>query len=113
MIQHYMANMLLGYDTSFNYLYKVSWMIDEAMECAKEASALKAQVNEQYKFITERSVQIHGGVGTTREFNPGLFYRRAKAFEFAEGDTDYHYERVAHELGLKRKISGMDFGTNF
>jgi alkylation response protein AidB-like acyl-CoA dehydrogenase len=87
-IQHYMANMLLGYDTSFNYLYKVAWMIDEDMKCAKEASALKAQVNEQYKFITERSVQIHGGVGTTREFNPGLFYRRAKAFEFAEGDTD-------------------------
>jgi len=99
-IQHYMANMLLGYDTSFNYLYKVAWMIDEGLECAKEASALKAQVNEQYKFITERSVQIHGGVGTTREFNPGLFYRRAKAFEFAEGDTDHHYEKIAQGLGL-------------
>ncbi len=99
-IQHYMANMLLGYDTSFNYLYKVAWMIDEGMPCAREASALKAQVNEQYKFITERSVQIHGGVGTTREFNPGLFYRRAKAFEYAEGDTDHHYEKVAQGLGL-------------
>ena len=72
-IQHYMANMLLGYETSVNYMYKVAWMIDEGMDASKEASALKAQVNEQNKFITERGVQIHGGVGTTREFDVALF----------------------------------------
>ena len=99
-IQHYMANMLLGYDTSFNYLHKVTWMIDEGMDCGKEASALKAQVNEQYKFITERGVQIHGGVGTTREFDIGLYYRRAKSCEYVSGDTDFHYERVAVGLGM-------------
>jgi acyl-CoA dehydrogenase len=99
-IQHYMANMLLGYDTSINYLYKVAWMIDEGMDVSLEASALKAQTNEQYKFISERGVQIHGGVGTTREFNIGLFYRRAKACEYVLGDTEYHYEKVAQALGM-------------
>jgi len=99
-IQHYLANMLLGYDTSFNYLYKVVWMIDEGMDCAKEASTLKSQVNEKYKFITERGVQIHGGVGTSREFDIGLFYRRAKASENIMGDTIYHCEIVVSELGM-------------
>jgi len=99
-IQHYMANMLLAYDTSINYLHKVVWMIDEGMDATLEASALKAQVNEKYKFISERGVQIHGGVGTTREFNIGLFYRRAKAAEYVMGDTDYHYEKVANALGM-------------
>ncbi len=99
-IQHYMANMLLAYDTVWNYLYRVVWMIDEGIECVKEASALKAKVNENYKFITERGVQIHGGVGTSREFDIGLFYRRAKSFEYIAGDTDYHYERIAAGLGL-------------
>ena len=47
-----------------------------------------------------RAVQIHGGIGTTREFNIGLFYRRAKAFEYVLGDTDYHYESVACALEL-------------
>ena len=97
-IQHYMANMLLAYDTSVNYLYMVSWMIDEGIDCTKEASALKAQVNEKYKFISERGVQIHGGVGTSREFDIGLFYRRAKAYEFMAGDTEHHYEIVAQKL---------------
>ena len=99
-IQHYLADMLVAYDTSFNYIYKVAWMIDENMECSQEVSSMKAQLNEKYKYISERSVQIFGGVGTTREFDIGLFYRRAKAYEFDLGDSDYHYEQIAQKLGL-------------
>jgi len=99
-IQHYMANMKVAYDTSVNYLYMVAWMVDEGMDAAKEASVLKAQTNEKYKFISERGIQIHGGIGTTREFNIALFYRRAKSAEFVLGDTDYHYEKVAQAAGL-------------
>ena len=99
-IQHYMADMRIAYDTSIYYLHKVAWMLDQGMDAVKEVSALKAQVNEQYKFITERAVQIHGGIGTTREFNIGLFYRRAKAFETILGDTAHHQDRLADALGL-------------
>ncbi len=99
-IQHYMADMRVGYDTGLYYLHKVAWMTDEGQDTTKEVSALKAHVNEQFKFITERAVQIHGGIGTTREFDIGLFYRRAKAFEYVLGDTDYHHEIIADALGL-------------
>jgi len=99
-IQHYMANMKLAYDTSINYLYLTAWMADKGTLTNLESSTLKAQVNEQYKFIAERSVQIHGGIGTTREFNIGLFYRRAKAFEYVLGDTQHHYERIAQGLNI-------------
>jgi alkylation response protein AidB-like acyl-CoA dehydrogenase len=99
-IQHYMANMRLGYDTSITYLYKVACMADDGTLTNLESSTLKAQVNEQYKFISERGVQIHGGIGTTREFDIGLFYRRAKAFEYVLGDTQYHYERIAQALDM-------------
>ena len=75
-------------------------MVDEGLDVSKEIHALKAQVNEQYKFISERGVQIHGGVGTTREFNIALFYRRAKVSEYIMGDTEFHYEKLAQALGL-------------
>lgn len=97
-IQHYMANMMLAYDTSSSYLYRVVWMIDEGMDFATEASVLKANINENYKFISERAVQIHGGIGTTREGDIGLFYRRAKSFEYILGDTGFHYEKVADAI---------------
>ncbi len=99
-IQHYMANMKTAYDTSVNYLHKVVWMVEEGLDAVKETSVLKAQANDQYKFITEKAVQIHGGIGTTREFNIGLFYRRAKAFEYILGDTDYHTEKIAVAVGM-------------
>lgn len=99
-VQHFIANMQLAYDTAYNYLYKVAWMVDEGMDAVKEVAALKAKVNENYKFIAERSVHLHGGIGTTREYNVGLFYRRAKASEFVLGDTEHNYEVVAQALGL-------------
>jgi len=99
-IQHYLADMKIAYDTSLYYMQKVAWMIDEGMDTTKELSALKAQVNEKFKFITDKAVQIHGGIGTTREFNIGLFYRRAKAHEYIMGDTDYHYAKLADALDL-------------
>jgi alkylation response protein AidB-like acyl-CoA dehydrogenase len=97
-IQHYMANMLMKYDLSSSYLYRVAWMVDEGLDLATEASALKASVNENYKYISERAVQIHGGIGTSREADIALFYRRAKSYEYMCGDSDYHYEKVIHNL---------------
>ncbi len=99
-IQHFMSDMKLGYDSCVNYYYKAAWMIDEGVDCSIDVSALKGRVNEVYNFIGDRGVQIHGGIGTTREFNIALFFRRAKAFELMMGDSDYHYEKVAQALGL-------------
>jgi len=99
-IQHYLADMKIAYETCLNYMYRIAWMVDQGLETALETSALKAEVNTQYKFITERSVQIHGGIGTTREFDIGLFYRRAKASEYVLGDSDFHCGKVAEAAGL-------------
>ena len=97
-IQHYMANMLIAYDPLSTYLYRVAYLIDEGEDFSMEASVLKAMINENYKFITDRAVQIHGGIGTTREYDIGLFFRKVKSCEFHCGDTDHHYEVVMDKL---------------
>jgi acyl-CoA dehydrogenase len=97
-IQHYLANMLIRYDVSANYLYQVASMVEEGLDFVTEASALKASVNESYKFVSERAVQIHGAIGTSREADIALFYRKAKSYEYACGDSDYHYEKVIQNL---------------
>jgi alkylation response protein AidB-like acyl-CoA dehydrogenase len=97
-IQHYMANMSIAYDTIYNYLYRVAWMVDAGEDATLSASVLKAKTNENFKFITDRAVQIHGGIGTTREYDVAMFFRRAKAWEFVCGDTDYHTDKVADRI---------------
>ncbi|MFC1885592.1 acyl-CoA dehydrogenase family protein [Thermodesulfobacteriota bacterium] len=97
-IQHYMANMMIAYDTIYNYLLRVCWMVDAGEDASLSASVLKAKTNENYKFIVDRAVQIHGGIGTTREYDAALFFRRAKAWEFVAGDTDYHTDNVVDRI---------------
>ncbi|MBN1381206.1 MAG: acyl-CoA/acyl-ACP dehydrogenase [Deltaproteobacteria bacterium] len=97
-IQHFMSNMLIAADTCSNYLYKVACMIDEGDDFSRDASGLKAVANEAYRFVTERAVKIHGGIGTTREADIALFYRRAHPFSMMCGSTAYHYEKVAQSL---------------
>ena len=97
-IQHYMANMLLAHDSANMFLYKAATIVDEGGDASNAASIIKAAANENYKYVSERAVQIHGGIGTTREGDIGLFYRKAKAFEFLAGDSGFHYEKIAGDL---------------
>jgi len=97
-IQHFISNMLIAYDTNYNYLYRVICMIDEDEDFATEAYALKANVNDAYKFISERGVHIHGGIGTTREGDAGLFFRKVKAHEYVCGDSATLYDAVFEKL---------------
>jgi alkylation response protein AidB-like acyl-CoA dehydrogenase len=97
-IQHFMADMLVAYDTSSGYLYKVAWMADAGLDFTTEASLLKSSMNQNYEFVSERACHIHGGIGTTREADIGLFFRRAKAFTYILGDSEYHDEKVAQAI---------------
>jgi len=97
-IQHFMANMLIASDPCNNYLYRVTCMIDEGEDYSLDASALKAIANEAYRFVTERAVKIFGAIGTTREGDVALYYRRAHPFSMICGSTSYHYEKVAQKV---------------
>ncbi len=100
-IQHYCANMWMNVETSRDILYKAAWNVAEGLPgSASEVAVAKGWINEAYKFVTERAVQCHGAIGTTRDHDIGLYYRRAKAGELAFGDTDFQKELVAQQLGL-------------
>ncbi|MDY6918064.1 MAG: acyl-CoA dehydrogenase family protein [Chloroflexota bacterium] len=99
-LQHYMANMLINLETARNLIYETAWMVSAGMPSKQLVAAAKGWINEGYKFITERAVQIHGAIGTTRDHDIGLYYRRALASDLAFGNTDYQRELVARELGM-------------
>ncbi len=99
-LQHIMADMWILTQTAKYLVYQVAWMESEGMPCDMEAGMAKAYVNEKYKWVTERAVSLHGGIGTSREHDAGLYYRRAKAADTAFGDTAFHREGVAGRIGL-------------
>jgi alkylation response protein AidB-like acyl-CoA dehydrogenase len=99
-LQHIMSDMWIATQTAKYFVYQVAWMESEGMSCAMEAAMAKSYVNETYKWVTERTVSLHGGIGTSREHDAGLYYRRAKAADTAFGGTDLQRELVAQKMGL-------------
>lgn len=97
-VQHNIVNMWISTETMRNIVYYAASRLGEGMPCAKEVSACKAWCTESMKFVAERSVQMHGGIGTTRDHDAGLYYRRAWAWDHLFGNASYHREIVAKEL---------------
>ncbi|MBI2329540.1 MAG: acyl-CoA/acyl-ACP dehydrogenase [Chloroflexi bacterium] len=99
-IQHYLADMWGYTDRTKSIAWEVNWKVSAGMATALDVAIAKAWANEAYKWVTERAVQCHGAIGTTRDHDIGLYYRRAKVAELDYGDTDYQKEIVAGELGF-------------
>lgn len=99
-VQHLCVDMLTYVDTSRNITYEAAWRLSEELPCAQQVAAAKAWTNEAYVRITKMGTHLHGAIGFTRDHDIGLYYRRAKAAQLAFGDSDYHLEVMARELGL-------------
>ena len=98
-IQHMLADMFIRTDTSKNIVYEAAWMVSEGLECADKVSIAKAWCNEAYKKVSEDGVEVHGAIGTSRDHDMGLYYRRSMAADPTFGNTEDHREVVARSLG--------------
>jgi alkylation response protein AidB-like acyl-CoA dehydrogenase len=64
------------------------------------AAMAKAYCSDAFFFCAGDAIQLHGGVGFTWEYDPHLFFKRARASATMFGTSDYHRERIAVGLGL-------------
>ena len=99
-IQHYLADMWIEAGMAKRLTYHAAWAIENGLPCSKEVAAAKSWVNDVYKHVTRQGVQVHGAIGTTRDHDIGLYFRRAKQASVLFGDSDYCREQIALEMGL-------------
>ncbi len=99
-IQHYIADMSVDADSARITLYKAAWKLNEGLPCSNEISIIKGWINDAYRRVATQAHQIHGAIGFTKDHDLELYFRRAKASEVLFGDSDFHREIVAQELGL-------------
>ncbi|MBI4596643.1 MAG: acyl-CoA/acyl-ACP dehydrogenase [Candidatus Tectomicrobia bacterium] len=74
--------------------YRAAWLISEGLAFRKEAAMAKAYLSDVYRRSTIDFVQVHGGYGFMEEYDPQLYYRRAKAEEVLLGDTERNREII-------------------
>jgi alkylation response protein AidB-like acyl-CoA dehydrogenase len=99
-IQHRCANMKIDLDGAKFITYEAAWKMSQGFSCSLEVSVAKAWVNQAYQRICAHGHQIYGGIGVMKDEEMQLYSRRAKSAEFLFGDTNFHREIVAQQLGL-------------
>jgi alkylation response protein AidB-like acyl-CoA dehydrogenase len=100
-IKHKCADMLVAVESARSALYYAACIADDGSDdLSTNASLAKAWCSEAYFQCAAESIQIHGGVGFTWEYDPHLHFKRARASESWLGDPNYHRERVARAIGL-------------
>jgi alkylation response protein AidB-like acyl-CoA dehydrogenase len=93
--------MLLLVESARSASYFAGWAAaeDEA-ELPMAASLAKAYCSDAYFRCAAESIQIHGGVGFTWEYDVHLYFKRARSSAILLGDASHHRELVAQWIGL-------------
>jgi len=96
-LQHRTADMLLHLEQarSMAYLAAMHCGLADDGQRNRTLSAAKVVIGNACRFISQQSVQLHGGMGMTDELNVSHFFKRLMSFELSFGDTDSHLQRFA------------------
>lgn len=100
-VKHPLAMMYRDIESFKSLVYYAAWCIDEGhADRSVAASRAKAFMSDSFPQIGIDTVQLHGGMGYTWEYDAHLYLKRAKWARPVFGDADHHYERVAALGGL-------------
>lgn len=94
-VQHHCANMYVAAEGASLFTYRVAWMVEKGLPCAKEAYMCKAWVSDAYRRVARLGVQVHGGIGVISEYDMQYYFRDARKSESLWGDADFFREKVA------------------
>ena len=74
--------------------------LDEpSTDASSIASIAKVKACKVAQLATNESIQMHGGIGMTDEFDIGFFIKRARIAQMLFGDHRYHLNRYAELSG--------------
>jgi hypothetical protein len=103
MIQAKIADMKCRLDAAYLLTLRAAWLKGEGKSrFTNEASIAKLTASEAAMFITHQAVQIHGGMGYSKEMPVERYFRDAKITEIYEGTSEVQRMVIArNETGLR------------
>jgi alkylation response protein AidB-like acyl-CoA dehydrogenase len=106
MIQAKIADMKMRLDAARLLTLHAAWNKERAriagVRNTTEASCAKLFASEAATFITHQAIQVHGGMGYSRELPVERYYRDARITEIYEGTSEIQRLVIARgEMGLR------------
>jgi alkylation response protein AidB-like acyl-CoA dehydrogenase len=97
-IQWMLADSKTELDAAALLTQRAAWLADQGKRHTSEASMAKLFASEAASRACNRSLQVHGGYGYTREFDVERHLRDAKICEIGEGTSEVQRQVIAKHL---------------
>jgi butyryl-CoA dehydrogenase len=87
-IQFMLADMATDIDAARLLIHRAAYMKDKKVRHSQESASAKLFASEMATRVTHKALQIHGGLGYTRECDAERHYRDARITEIYEGTSE-------------------------
>jgi len=102
MIQAKVADMKCKLDAAMLLTLRAAWLKSQGKRFSTEAAVAKLTASEAAMWIAHQAVQIHGGMGYSKEMPLERYFRDAKITEIYEGTSEIQRMVIArNETGLR------------
>ncbi|MQA84276.1 MAG: pilus assembly protein CpaC [Streptosporangiales bacterium] len=100
-VQWMLADSQVELDAARLLVYRAAWMVDQKLATRHEAFVAKLYATEMAQRVTDRCLQIFGGLGYSRELPIQSFYRQVRVWRIGHGTSEIHRWMIARQmLGL-------------
>jgi len=114
-IQHGLAEVTPPIAGAHLLVAKAAWAVDHDPASAPRFAGMAILFTaELAQVVTYRAMHYHGGYGVMAEYDPQLYYRRAKGWPLQLGDPKHEYRHLADVLygaSAAATISSPNAGT--
>lgn len=97
-VQFMLADMALKIEAARHLVYHAAMLRDAGREYTKEASMAKLYASEIGNWVTDKAIQVHGGMGYCRDLPVERMHRDVKLMEIGEGTSEIQRLVIAREI---------------
>ncbi|MEU1426131.1 acyl-CoA dehydrogenase family protein [Nocardia sp. NPDC005746] len=79
-------------------IWHACWLMDQGHKARHESSIAKSSVSEELFKVTDRCVQVLGGIGISDETVVEMIFRDMRAFRLYDGPTEVHKYAIGRQI---------------
>jgi acyl-CoA dehydrogenase len=98
-VQHWIAQSRIRIEQARLLVLKTAWLVDTVGNrgARTEIAAIKVAVPEVTKYVVDRAIQAHGGMGVSQDTPLAALYAQARLLQIADGPDEVHEMVIARQ----------------
>ena len=96
-VQHWIAQSRIRIEQARLLVLKTAWLIDTVGNrgARTEIAAIKVAVPDVTRYVVDRAIQAHGGMGVSQDTPLAALYAQARLLQIADGPDEVHEMVIA------------------